>query len=554
MNEAMRSRSDWRTLTWLRTQRRSFRFRRAMQRMLSPRRIVASSLTVFFVVAYLLNGAYILSARQPADPSRLMLWLSGGMVIYGIYYGVRCAFSQRSDSLEMTPAEHLWLAGAPVSQSALAVSYVVGLLPPALMKTLLLAVVLARDVNHIELMVVGVLISLVLLEIVRTMIARWTAGLAIDQRRRFRVAIALLAISAVLLAIASIFALTPLKSPTWVYLLNAFQALGEVAACDAIQWLSLPWVAPAQLAVTEHYTLLTCLQLMVSLTLVPLATWLLVRVDRWSRQQVHIQERKRLESGATGRGNEDAESIRMELAESTDHWIYESTSESMRDTLSIAGRHWVSVKRYRWMILGNFIIPVFLCLSPLVTGQEFEQWLYVVGGVGLCTMLLAPPALKDRLSSRPATHAAGSIATGPAHQHGAGHVVGSGLDHLDIPVGYDLAWGMGNRRRFQADHPVDGHDERVGGLHIRLRERPVPRVPASRKGRRDQHDDSRQANVPGKRDGACSRVGDAGSVVPDVQDLAGAIVPTSLCDRRDHRRLVDRRSRIGGDNILLATF
>ena len=45
----------WQDLQWLRGKRRQFRIARAMQRILSPRRIIASSLTVFFVVAYLLN-------------------------------------------------------------------------------------------------------------------------------------------------------------------------------------------------------------------------------------------------------------------------------------------------------------------------------------------------------------------------------------------------------------------------------------------------------------------------------------------------------------------
>jgi len=119
-------------LTWLRGRRRSFRVRRLLQRMLSPRRVVASSLTVLFVVAYLLNGIYILAAREPADPRRLVLWLSGGMVIYGIYYCVRCAWSTKQDGLELSPAETVWLAGAPISSATLTIHQVVGLAPAAL--------------------------------------------------------------------------------------------------------------------------------------------------------------------------------------------------------------------------------------------------------------------------------------------------------------------------------------------------------------------------------------------------------------------------------------
>lgn len=394
MSGAVAPQRIWMELTWLREQQRQFRFRRAIKRMLSPRRIIASSLTVFFLVAYLLNGAYILSAREAADPQRLTLWLSGGMVIYGIYYSVRCAWSQTADGLEMTAAENLWLGGAPISRRSLIVNQVAGLIPPAMMKTLLLAVVLTRDVNRPELMVIGVLISLVLLEVVRASIARIAAGLSPNQQMLFRLAATSIAVAAVVFAISTISATTPLNSPTWVYALSTFSALGHVAACDAIQWLSLPWIAPAHLAVTEHYTLLAIAQLIISLAMIPLATWILFQADRWSSQQVHLRDRRRLESGHANFQTETADANKLALASSTEHWVHSLAPESVRDIVSIASRHWVSVCRYRWMILANFVVPTLLCLSPLATGQEFEQWLYIVGGVALCTMLLAPPALK----------------------------------------------------------------------------------------------------------------------------------------------------------------
>lgn len=394
MTPAASTQAVWLNLTWLRWKRREFRFRRAIKRILSPRRIVASSLTIFFVVAYLLNGIYILSARQPADPERLMLWLSGGMVIYGIYYGIRCAWSPVIGGFETTPAEDLWLGGAPIGRTTRAINHVVGLFPPAMAKTLLLAVVLARDVHRFELMFIGVLTSLLLLEITRTTMARWSAGLTNAERRTFRVGITSIAMSAVALAIASIGANTPVHSPTWVYALNVFLAIGQVAACDVIQWLSMPWIAPAQLAVAESYTSWTVSQLLISLVLVPLATCLLVGVDRWSDLRVHRQERNRLESGQAKRDHQDLAVNRAKFVEADEPWIHNFTPERWGEAISVAGRHWVSVKRYRWMILGNFIVPILLCLSPLLTGQAFEQWLYVVGGVALCTMLLAPPALK----------------------------------------------------------------------------------------------------------------------------------------------------------------
>ncbi len=62
--------------------------------------------------------------------------------------------------------------------------------------------------------------------------------------------------------------------------------------------------------------------------------------------------------------------------------------------MAVVSRQWVSVKRYRGTIAFSFLIPILLCLSPLVTGQVKEQWFYVVGGIALCTMVLAPSALR----------------------------------------------------------------------------------------------------------------------------------------------------------------
>ena len=79
------------------------------------------------------------------------------MVIYAIYHCVRCAWSETVVDLELTQAENLWLSNAPVKRSSLAVYHISNMVVPAIVKTLLLAVVLARDVGHIELLSLRVL-------------------------------------------------------------------------------------------------------------------------------------------------------------------------------------------------------------------------------------------------------------------------------------------------------------------------------------------------------------------------------------------------------------
>jgi hypothetical protein len=348
---------------------------------------------LFFIV-YLLNGIFIISAREPADPDRLRLWLSGGMVIYALYHCLRCAWSNDTRDLELTDAEGLWLGGAPIQRSSLAIYHVGTLVVPAILKTLLLAVVLSRDVQHVELMLVGVCSSLVLLEITRLTIARWTTAFAETQRRRFRLVITLIAFALGLQLIARIMAETPSGSAFWVYLLHGFGALGQLASTEMIQWMSLPWIPAAHLTVTDHYQGLTLAQLLASIAVLPVAIWALVRVDSRSSRQQHRFEQTRLAAGDFHCATSAPESIVFGSSTRLHRWADRLVPHWLQDAGAVVSRQWVSIKRYRATIAFSFVIPTLLCLSPLVTGQVTEQWFYVVGGIALCTMVLAPPALR----------------------------------------------------------------------------------------------------------------------------------------------------------------
>ncbi len=374
--------------------RSGFRIRRTLDRIRSPRRLLATSLAVAFFVIYLLNGIFILSAREPADPDRLRLWLSGGMVIYALYHCLRCAWSSDTRDLELTDAESLWLGGAPIQRSSLAIYHVGTMILPAVLKTLLLAVVLSRDVQHLELMLVGVCSSLVLLEISRLIIARWTVAFDETQRRRFRVTISLVAFALGAQLIARIMAGTPAGSAFWVYLLNGFRALGQLASSEVIQWLSLPWIPAAHLSVTDHYQWLTIAQLLASAAVLPVAIWTLVRVDARSSRKQHRCEQERLAAGRFETAASSSEVIIFGSSSRWHRWADRLVPEWLQDAGAVVSRQWVSVKRYRATIAFSFVIPMLLCLSPLVTGQVTEQWFYVVGGIALCTMVLAPPALR----------------------------------------------------------------------------------------------------------------------------------------------------------------
>jgi len=400
--------SPARTSTWdrprvhhqlarLTIQRGKFRLLRLLQRLRSPRRLIATTLAVCFFAIYIANGVFILASRTPADPARLQLWLSGGMAIYLLYHLVRCAWTNKVADLEMTQAEELWLGGGPVRRSSLAVYHVNNIVIAAILKTLLLAVVLACDAQHFSLLLVGMFSSLLLLEISRLVVQRSSAALSRRSRIAMRWAITLIACAAAFQLIARILAATPMGSPTWRYLLNGFDAIGDLAASTVMQCLALPWIASARLAVTTDIQIATGVELLVSTAMIPVSIVLLVRVDDWSQRAKHLQEQARLRANDFVRSNRLSQTVGSEsklLGRSASDWANRHLPAALRDAFHIASRQAISVKRYWGTIVFSFVVPTLLCLSPLVTGQVTEQWFYVVGGIAMCTMLLAPPALK----------------------------------------------------------------------------------------------------------------------------------------------------------------
>jgi hypothetical protein len=370
--------------------RSRYRLQRTIMRMASPRRIVATLLTVIFACVYLINGIFILATRQPADPETLRLWLSGGMVLYAIYHAVRCAWSTQTSDLELQAAESLWLGGAPIHRSTLAIYQVAGLVMATAAKTVLLATVLFVDAKRIELLCVGVFASLLLLEVVRLILARWAS--ALDERSRigFRIATTTIAIAVVLQIIARIFANVPTGSGTATYIVASFASLGQTAASDIVGYLAMPWSPAANVAVSDGYGLVVAGQLVMALASLPIAIVGLVCVDARSERIAYDREVQRLATGdlrtrSCGTDKASALSIR---------WAMDRRTFLATDLAAMLARQWITIKRYAVTIAISFLIPTLLCLSPLVTGKITDQWFFVVGGIAMCTMLLAPPALR----------------------------------------------------------------------------------------------------------------------------------------------------------------
>ncbi|TWT72396.1 hypothetical protein [Crateriforma conspicua] len=397
-------------LLWLVGRRVRFRASRLIERIRSPRRMLATVTMIAFLALYFIGGVVVLSRREPADPARLQLWLSGGMVIYAIYHLTKCVWSSKSEDLEFSAAEALWLAGGPFRRSSLAVYHLADVSMASLAKTALLCVALWVDLRQPLLTALALFTGLMVLETLRAIMMRCLANRSRRSLIFWRVWVTALAATVAFFVLARLAATTPAGSPAIAYVLNSFSAIGDLASSTAIQWAGLPWWCVSKLAIVSVWTWQTVLLLAGTLAVLPAAVLLLVMVDRSAIERGVRHERQRLlniknvksaidDGGVAGSRDGVPAATKTSRRWTVGHWCgivpaRIRRSHWGRQWVTIASRQAISIRRYRVEILGTLLLPALLCLSPIVLNDRHHPWLFVLGGIAMCTSLLAPPALR----------------------------------------------------------------------------------------------------------------------------------------------------------------
>ena len=405
------------TLVTLAGARLQARGRRLIDRLHSPRQATFSVLMFGFLLLYLLAGVTVLSRREPSDPEQLKLWLSGGMVLYAIYHTVKQLWTdgreECEDPIYRNPADALWLGGGPISRRAMVLREACSVVPATLAKTGLLLVVLQRDAASPLRLAAGVLLSLLTLELLRR-ITSLIVGSLQPRERQLAKAVSLLVVAGMLGQIgAEVWAWTPAGSDPVEFVLSAMVAVGDLAASPGIQAVALPLQPAAHLAIGQPLSLPEATSWLVPgrfavpsnlLWLVAAAVpvvlgWSLVSIDAWVTRCRNQYERGLLRRrdkrtapasyGKTGRSRYGATARRTV----TDRLLLVLPG-GWAGTLGLIGRQAHCIRRYASHILLSFAIPTVLSLSPLLTNQQFKGWVFVIGGITLSSLLLAPPALQ----------------------------------------------------------------------------------------------------------------------------------------------------------------
>ncbi|TWT86467.1 hypothetical protein [Neorhodopirellula pilleata] len=399
------------TLWDLETTRAIHRFHRFRERIRSPRQAIGIVLAVGFIILYLLVGLTILARRDTVAPERLQLWLSGGMVVYTIYHGLKYLFASPPDGRlsgdPATAAFGLWIGGGPIPRQVVSLHDVVRLIPATAMKTSLLCVVLYRDVPSLVCLWIGVFAALFTLEWIRRMVSQVIDALNSRERLVVRFAGVLVALALTAQWALETWNSTPVGSDPGQYMASGIGVVADFAMSGPVQILAFPLQAASHLAVSRPFAWAAAvipaswlpvhcaiLFLVASASLGSLL-WSYAALDQWSLDRRHANEQSMLRKLTSRPRRSRTSSASVQRA----HFM-ERRGVQAHPISALVLRQWHCLVRYRFNVLVSFAIPMAVSLSPLFTGdpdfaeQATKQWIFVVGGIALSTLLLAPPALQ----------------------------------------------------------------------------------------------------------------------------------------------------------------
>jgi hypothetical protein len=364
------------------------RVRRSISRLLLPKRLLATCAAALFLLLYASNGLLVILTRRPADPAALTLWLSGSMAIYAIFHFVRASWQAPDSRLGMTAAENLWIAGAPVRDCVLVFYRIAGILPSTIIKTLLIATVLFCDVESPFRLFISLLIAMITLEAIRMIADRFASALSLKGRVFVRTAVTAIAVL-ILIQLAARTIASASGSVHPLAILNAIsKAAGDTAGSAAIQCLSTPWWPMTQLAVAPNWNALTVVFLLLSALTLVVAIIAVVLVDAWASWHQNWVEGARLSAFHRGLLNDLSQNRQKPRPRNLLFAL-----PRLQGIGPLISRQWVGVVRYRATIFVSFAVPTALSLAPLMTSSD-AGLLHVSAWLAVCTMLLAPPALR----------------------------------------------------------------------------------------------------------------------------------------------------------------
>ncbi|WP_417749411.1 hypothetical protein [Rosistilla oblonga] len=384
-----------RSLRQLLQMRTVAKLNRLKRRILAPRRILLTVLAVLLGTLWAGQALLGILMRPAADPQRLQLWITSGLVLYAYWHLLRAVWNSELAGIVWSRPERELLWTAPLSPTQLIGYRLAGGIGPSVLKATLLTVVLLPDSSRIELTFLGLLMALGILELTRMIIEIGCSGLSKGALFRFRIGVTSVAVAIAASVGVSVwsnwdpdFGMPAVQLPNLM-----LGGLVDLSQGPVARTIGYPLRYLADIAIASRWNLTVLVGISVGLLeiagLAALVIWL-------QRTMAAAQLRQHRESYAEIQSKQPAEVPQAEQhIEAFSRRRRLPACASLGGTGALVARHAVTMRGYWLTVLATLFVPAAFSTFPIwVLPADQPVLLHVVGSLIFYTLLLGPPALK----------------------------------------------------------------------------------------------------------------------------------------------------------------
>ncbi|QDV67513.1 hypothetical protein Poly24_12130 [Rosistilla carotiformis] len=368
---------------------------RLKRRIFAPRRIVLTAIALLLAAFWAGQTLLGILLRPAADPQRLQLWITSGLVMYAYWHLLRTAWNSERVGIPWSRPERELLWTAPLSRAQLIGYRLAGSFAPACLKAALLTVVLLPDSSRIELTFLGLLMALGILELSRMIVEIGCSGMSKPALLRLRIGVAAIAMAIAASVGVSVwthwnpeFGMPAIQLPNLM-----LGGLVELSQGEVARTMGYPMRYLADIAIASHWNLAVVIGLIAGTLEIAALVAIIFWVERAlaaSQLRQHRVEYASLESqqvveAPLAQQNLEAFQRRRRL----------SGALSFAGVGPLVARHAVTLRGYWLTVLATLFVPAAFSTFPIwVVPADQPILIHVVGSLIFYTLLLGPPALK----------------------------------------------------------------------------------------------------------------------------------------------------------------
>jgi hypothetical protein len=379
-----------RALGWLTMAHSRQRIRRSLARIMTPRRLVLTSLAISLAVLWF---GQILAAgfmRPPAGPGRIADFFAWGMTAYLLWHLLRSAWQPPEEPIAWSNAEREWLLAAPLSRWQLIVYRLHTTVGSAVCKAGIATLLLFADLPQPWLGFFALFGGLLGLELFRMVVEVCLSQVTAQTRRGFLIVTSSAAIALLCLFLNGLWLAWDPARPGLRGLLNAVTeggvATGRSPLVQTVRQWFVPWANLANASSVSWPVMGWATIGLLQLAALVLSVKFL---DQWFARCSLIRMRW-LDRSAVSPDRGLAE---QRLIWSNVHMPWRIRADGI---VPLVWRQSLWLRQYWLPTVGAMAVPSALCALPLwVLPSNVPALPFVVGNLAFYTLLLSPAAIKS---------------------------------------------------------------------------------------------------------------------------------------------------------------